>query len=206
MQKEFVRHIRRLGQAVVVAVLTLSTSAPGHAQSTDPTLQGRAFQSSDGVLWVYKDGVKYPVIGVDLSDDAIDAIPAVVNQPVERLDQLFAPAATSAPAGVPVPSPPILDIGNPHPNEHIPARLNMRGVAYDPQAAQGSGIDRVQLFLGDREKGGASLGEARLGGPITNGWEIVVTLPTGPHILFVYARSSETGLESVVSIPVEVVP
>jgi hypothetical protein len=80
----------------------------------------------------------------------------------------------------------------------------MRGVAFDPQAGQGSGIDRVQLFLEDRNKGGAHLGDASLGGSITNGWEIVVTLPPGPHNLFVYARSSQTGLESVAAIPVEV--
>jgi hypothetical protein len=209
MQNKLVRNIRRLGPAVVVLSLALSISTQSYAQSADPTLQGRVFQSSDGALWVYKDGVKYPVIGVDLSDEAIDAIPAVVDQPIERLDQLFAPqAATSAPAAAPSapppPAPPILDVANPHPNDRIPAGLDMRGVAYDPLAAQGSGIDRVQLFLEDREKGGTHLGDANLGTSITNGWEIVVSVPPGPHNLFVYARSSETGLESVVSIPVEV--
>jgi hypothetical protein len=204
MQNKLVRQIRRLGPAVVVLALALGIGTPSHAQSADSTLQGRVFQSSDGALWVYKDGVKYPVIGLDMSDEVIDSIPAIVDQPIERLDQLFAPQATSSPAAAPSPSAPVLDVANPHPNDRIPAHLDVRGVAYDPQASQGSGIDRVQLFLEDREKGGTHLGDASLGGSIPNGWEIVVTLPSGPHNLFVYARSSQTGLESVASIPVEV--
>jgi hypothetical protein len=205
MQNRLARRIRRLGPAVVVLSLAFSISAPSQAESADPTLQGRVFQSSGGALWVYKDGLKYPVIGIDMSDEAIDAIPAAIDQPVERLDELFAPQAPSGAAAAPAPSTPILDVGNPHPNDRIPAGLDMRGVAYDPQAPQGSGIDRVQLFLEDREKGGTHLGDAILGGSITNGWEIAITIPPGPHNLFVYARSSQTGLESIASIPVDVV-
>jgi hypothetical protein len=208
MQMTLARYVRRLGTAVVVALVTLSVAAPGQAQSVDPSLQGRVFQSSDGALWIYKDGVKYPLIGVDLSQDAIDAIPAVVDQPVESVDQLFASEAAPA-AGVaavaPSPSPPVLEIGNPHLLDKVPAGLDMQGTAYDPQAAQGSGIDRVQVFLEDREKGGTHLGDANLAGPISNGWQIVVTLPPGLHTLFVYARSAATGLEAVASIPVQVV-
>jgi hypothetical protein len=176
---------------------------PAHAQSADADLQGRVFQGNDGALWVYKDGVKYPVVGVDLSDDQINAIPAIVDRPVEHMNELFAPAV-APPAPPPPPPIPALDVGNPHPNERIPARLNMQGTAFDPLASSGSGIDRVQVFLEDREKGGVHVADAALGGPITNGWQVVVNLPPGPHNLFVYARSAITGEEGVAVIPVVV--
>jgi hypothetical protein len=195
-------HIRRFGPVCLLLVLSLS-GLPAHAQTADVDLQGRVFQSSDGALWVYKDGVKYPVLGLDLSDDQINAIPAIVDQPVERVNELFAPAAAQ-PAPPPPPPAPVIDVGNPHPNERIPAGLNMQGVAYDPLASSGSGIDRVQVFMEDRETGGVHLGDAALGGPITNGWQIVVNLPLGPHNLFVYARSAVTGAEGVAVIPVVV--
>jgi hypothetical protein len=205
MEKKLARFVRRLGAAVVVVLVTLGMAAPGQAQSVDPSLQGRVFQSDDGGLWIYKDGVKYPLIGVDLSQDAIDAIPAAVDQPVESVDQLFAPQAVpaaGAAAVAPSPSLPVLDVANPHLNDRIPEGLDMQGTAYDPQ---GGAIDRVQVFLEDREKGGTHLGDANLGGSIPGGWQIVVSLPPGPHNLFVYARSAATGLEGVASIPVQVV-
>jgi hypothetical protein len=196
-------HLRRLVPGCAVLVLLLAAS-PTQAQSIDPSLQGRVFQSSDGALWVYKDGNKYPLLGVDLSDQQIDAIPAMVDQPVAHLDQLFASESSPPPVAAP-PAPPVIDVGNPHAYDRIPAGLDMRGVAYDPLANGGTGIDRVQVFMGDRAKGGVYVGDAVLGGSITNGWEVVVNLPAGPHMLFVYARSAITGQEAVVTIPVEVV-
>jgi hypothetical protein len=97
----------------------------------------------------YKDGVKYPVLGVDLSDDQINAIPAIVDQPVECVNELCAPAAAQ-PAPPQLPPGLVIDVGNSHPNERIPAGLNTQGVAYDPLACSGSEIDRVQVFMEDR--------------------------------------------------------
>jgi hypothetical protein len=92
----------------------------------------------------------------------------------------------------------------------------MQGKAFDPSATtdQGTGIDHVQIFLDDRDRGGLHLADARLGLPnpaaasdsqfALAGWEATVNLPGGSHTLFVYARSSVTGKESAIQIPVRV--
>jgi hypothetical protein len=148
------------------------------------------------------------LVGIDLSDQQIDAIPMAGQ--IEHLSDLFgsgasAPAPAPPSAGPPSSPTPYLEAANPHPNDSIPAGLDMQGIAYEPLATEGSGVNRVQVFLEDRDQGGTFLGEAALGGPITNGWHIVVNLPLGPHILFVYARSAVTGTEAVLSIPIQVV-
>jgi hypothetical protein len=97
-------------------------------------------------------------------------------------------------------------VGNPHPNERIPAGLDIQGIAFEPLASDGSGINRIQLFVEDRDQGGLFLGEASQDVLITNAWQIQVNLPLGPHNLFVYARSAITGTEAVVTIPVQIVP
>jgi hypothetical protein len=82
---------------------------------------------------------------------------------------------------------------------------SVSGTASDPAASSGSGVDRVQIFLDSRESGGQWLGDATLGSPGTNGWQANVSLPTnntGVHAIFVYARSSVTGKETIVSVPV----
>jgi hypothetical protein len=110
---------------------------------------------------------------------------------------------------------PILHVGNPNKGDMIiPGSLVMTGVAFDDSAETGLGVDRVSVFLGDRELGGKYLGEARLGGHnvvtddpqfATGGWRLI-TPPlrgAGQHDeLFVYARSTVNGAESVVNIPI----
>jgi hypothetical protein len=205
----------RLAQLVPALVLGLVTAAVGgglttvYADGADPLLQGRVFQSSDGALWVYRDGLKYPLVGIDLSDGQIDAIPMAGPQ-IEHVSDLFGPGALSpvleSPSPVAPSSPaPILDVANPQPYDRIPAGLDIQGMAYDPLASAGSGVDRVQVFMEDREKGGVYLGDAALGRLGGNGWQIVVNLPLGPHNLLVYARSAVTGAEAVTSIPVYIV-
>ena len=199
--------LTRSSLPLAVAALVLSGLAPVHADG-DPALRGRVFQSSDGALWVYKDGVKYPLLGLDLSDEQIDAIP-MASPAIEDLDALFvgpAPPAPAPPPPPPPPAPPILRVANPQPSDTIPTVLDMQGTAVDPLAAGGSGVDRVQVSLEDRDQGGQPLGDATLGRTVVNGWEVVVNLPAGAHTLFVYARSAVTGREAVVSIPVQVGP
>jgi Bacterial Ig domain len=78
----------------------------------------------------------------------------------------------------------------------------MSGTAFDPAASSGSGIDSVQVFLGNRDAGGINLGSAKLGSPGPNGWTVTVDLPTnngGPQTLFAYALSSVTGKTGVAS-------
>src|SRR5688572_25844064 len=62
--------------------------------------------------------------------------------------------------------PPDLEVENPQPDEMLtPGRMVISGVAFDPEARIGTGVDRVTVFLEDRDKGGLFLGEATLGRP-----------------------------------------
>src|SRR5262249_18381275 len=141
----------------------------------------------------------------DLSDDEIDAIP-MIDAPIGNLADLF--GSTAAPVTGAAASPlgwPVLSLANPQPGDRLPAgNLHIQGTAYDTSAVSGSGVDRVQVFLGPREHGGTSLADATLGRPGENDWDAVVNLTSGVDKLFVYARSSGTGREAEVSIPVEV--
>lgn len=213
--------------ATTVVVLLIASTATGRAQAdVDPTLQARILQRSDGALFVYKNGFKFPVQVADADDDTIDAVPDG-DTSVAQLDQLFAsppnpapdvagPVALGPPAPAVIPGP-YVAVANPTPGDTLAVGgLDIAGKAFDPSASadQGSGIDRVQVFLGDRDRGGLHLGDARLGLPNSAaapgsqfayaGWDVVVTLPSGSHTLFVYARSFVTGKESSIQIPVKV--
>jgi hypothetical protein len=94
----------RLAGVCTLAVLALLCITSVHlvlAQApTDPALQGRLLRRSDGTLYVYLDGVRYPVALAPLSDEQINAIPEG-GLVVERLNDLFAlgaPEATTTPA------------------------------------------------------------------------------------------------------------
>ncbi len=54
---------------------------------------------------------------------------------------------------------------NPKAGDALPngASMVLEGVAFDPGASQGTGIDSVNVFLDDRESGGQFLGTATLG-------------------------------------------
>lgn len=219
------KEYRWLGPVIGVGLVLVATQL-AWGRDTDFTLQGRVLIRSDGSLYVYKDGWKYPIEPADVSDDVIDAIP-VADVSVAQLDELFAPALRAEPTlapplpvygpPAPVSLPPYVAVNNPSPGDVLSVGgLSIKGKAFDPAASidQASGIDRVQVFLEDRDRGGQYLGDARLGGinPAAEpgsqfalaGWDIVVTLPSGSHILFIYARSSVTGKESTVTIPVRV--
>ncbi len=211
--------------AVVALLLALVAIRPGYGQETDPGLQGRLLQRSDGTLYVYKDGWKYRVELAAADDTAIDSIPEV-DTAIAQLDQLFAPPPApppplEAPPALPPPPQvvpgPYIAVANPVPGDTLVAGgLNIQGKAFDPIAGveQGTGVDRVQVFLEDRDRGGLYLGEARLGRRnqaaeagsqfALAGWDIVVSLAPGAHNLVVYARSSVTGKESTVAIPIKV--
>lgn len=200
------RYLGWLGRSVAISLVAIAGVLPVHAQAVDPGLQGRVFQTSDGGLWIYKDGLRYPLVRVDLAEDQIDNIAARLEQPVERVDELFTRGGPSAVTAAPsAASGPVLDVANPHPNETVPASFHMSGLAYDPLADSGTGIDYVLIFLEDRDAGGVNVGEAILSNPLMpNGWDARVTLTLGPHTLFVYAHSAITGRETIVSIPVRV--
>ena len=123
-----------------------------------------------------------------------------------------APAASAAsstsafqplPAGA-APVAPVLSLGNPNAGDVLQTGdLIIEGVAYDPSAMEGVGVDRVDLFLDSRDSGGLPLGSAV---PADNRtFHAKVTVPStanGGHTFVAYAHSSVTGQETVVSVPI----
>ncbi|MBV9354743.1 MAG: hypothetical protein JO023_04380 [Chloroflexi bacterium] len=110
-----------------------------------------------------------------------------------------------------------LTLFDPLPGAQLPAGVyTMQGVALDTSAQQGTGVDRVQVFLGDRDRGGRLLATAKLGleHPYavpgsqfsTAGWSGTLDLSglAGTHSLFAYARSSVDGSELAVSVPITI--
>ena len=83
-----------------------------------------------------------------------------------------------------------------------PGDYIVSGVARDPAIATGDGVDRVELFLGDRDLGGTEVGAAV---PQQGTFEVTAKLPTnvtGGTNFFAYAHSAVTGQEVAVSVPV----
>jgi hypothetical protein len=127
-------------------------------------------------------------------------------------------AGLSAPvSAAPAPKGPTLVVANPNPGDMvIPGALVMQGVAFDDDAEAGLGVDRVSVFLDDRDKGGLHLGNAVFGGRnvlssdpqfATAGWSLTTTALKGEgqhRDLVVYARSAVNGAETVVTIPISV--
>lgn len=136
-------------------------------------------------------------------------------------------AAASAPAPAAAPAPvvagaalPIVAFEKPKDGEIVPTKndYELIGYALDKSAAPnqgvtGSGIDRVQVYIGnDRDNNGIFLGEAQLGyedsTPVaqygaqfgSSGWRLTFK-PTQFHantyLLFAYARSAVSGKEDV---------
>ena len=98
---------------------------------------------------------------------------------------------------------PVLDLANPSAGDLLsPGDYIVSGIARDPAAANGDGIDRVALFLGNRDLGGTEVGEAV---PEAGAFAVTAKLPpnfTGGTSFFAYAHSSITGQEVAVSVPV----
>jgi hypothetical protein len=78
----------------------------------------------------------------------------------------------------------------------------VRGWAADPAAAGGSGVDRVEAYLDGDRSSGAYLGTAAYGSPRpdvartlraarfgASGFTLPLTLPPGPHTVYVYAHA-----------------
>jgi hypothetical protein len=127
---------------------------------------------------------------------SIAAAGALTMQPVSTFAQ-------SAPASCA----PVLDLANPAPGEMLlPGAYTIQGAALDASAAQGSGIDHVSFFLGDRNAGGMALGAVQPDkGARLDDFSLTVTLPSarlGEQQFVAYAHSSVTGEETQVSFPV----
>lgn len=133
---------------------------------------------------------------------------------------LVAAAGLTAGAALAAPDPagPTLEVANPSAGDMLtPGSLMIQGVAFDAAASTGAGIDRVSVFLDDRDGGGQHLGDATLGMPnimsgqpaqfADAGWMLVTPALKGTgdgHMLCVYARSSVTGQETEMEIPISI--
>ena len=100
----------------------------------------------------------------------------------------------------------------------------VRGWAADPASASGTGVERVVVYLdGEIDAGGVLAGEARYGLARSDvaralgaarfretGFSVALTLPPGPHSLYVYARPSgstaERGWSEPTTLAVDVGP
>jgi len=100
----------------------------------------------------------------------------------------------------------MIEVGNPSPGDTIKAGAYvMVGRAFDRNATSGSGIDRIEIFLDNRDQGGLFLGQAAMVN--NNMWSATVNLPTnntGLHTLTIYAHSAVSNAESSVEVPVTV--
>ncbi len=111
------------------------------------------------------------------------------------------------------------DVGNPSPGDtiHVGA-LAIEGIAFDGASDESPGIERIDIFIEDRDAAGTLIGHGVPGAPsptaddpdlANSGWTARVMLTsrmTGPHTMFFYALSAVTGEELVVAVPVRVVP
>ena len=101
-------------------------------------------------------------------------------------------------------------MGNPNADDVLSrGTLVVTGVAFDPASTNGAGIDSVEFFLDDRDAGGVSLGGTTVPGAanaaLPRVYNTLVRIPTnanGQHNFVAYTRSSLSGLETKVSVPV----
>lgn len=102
---------------------------------------------------------------------------------------------------------PVLSVANPGPGNTLPAGgVVISGSAYDPAATQGSGIARVDLFLGERDQGGTILGTAIPGAnssdPRAFSVEVQVPSLNRGEDFVAYAISSVSGQQTTVEFPI----
>jgi len=98
----------------------------------------------------------------------------------------------------------VIQLENPA-DEPVSTRTMISGWAADP-SGEGTGVDIVQLYLGDPQDGGQLLGTATYGQPrpaaaealgedrfTPSGFEMAVELPPGEYTLYVYAHRNTAG-------------
>ena len=149
----------------------------------------------------------------EMSDAPMPMPEMAPAEPVEEAPSAEMPAPENLAAQM------YLDVGNPSSADTVHVgRYTIEGIAFDRAADQGAGIERIDIFLDNRDTGGLLIGTGQMGAPnpvpsdpelSDAGWTAQVTIPRsmmGPHTLFVHALSAVTGGELVVGVPVTVVP
>ena len=188
------------------------------AQSSDPP----GFQSNGYPVLLVETGL--PALGVSdeprVTSPLMALAPSVVEGPPSVQVAAPPPPLTATRPAVVAPSivaalPPttqpgpslVLSLANPQPNDLLPrGKYVMQGLAFDRAANAGSGVDKVSVFVEDRDAGGQLVGDAVLGQPGATGFTVTADLSRagGGHTLYIYARSAVSGRETVVSLPVVV--
>jgi len=144
--------------------------------------------------------------------------PATTTETTTAPSTTTTPATTTTTTTMPMTGNIMLTIGNPEPSATIlSGNYSVEGTAWDQSATSGNGVDRIDVFLDNRDNGGLFLASAQPG--IANptqgsgsqfansGWRVTVNLPknqTGLHTLAFYAHSSVTGGEKVIEVPVTI--
>jgi hypothetical protein len=119
-------------------------------------------------------------------------------------------------------------VDNPSPGDtlHVGGTI-VQGMAFDSAAESGTGIEAIDVFLGNRDEGGIIIGHGTFdlttitdneGGGMVVGhtdeslddvWNAQVSIPsrlTGVRTLWFYAHSAISGQEVAISIPVTIAP
>jgi hypothetical protein len=105
---------------------------------------------------------------------------------------------------------PALQMDNPNPGDTVmPGGYVVSGIAFDPTVSVGSGISRVDFFLGSRDEGGLYLGSVlpipAPGGPPRFQTQLTIPKMTSAAIDFVaYAFSATSSAQTSVAVPVKV--
>ena len=190
---------------------TVPLPPPRVPQPSDPP----GFQSAGYPVLLVESGVPFSGWSADppLLTSALMALAPSVLEPAPSAPVIARPGAPAPPAVAALPavvqSGPslVLSVGNPQPGDLLPrGKYVMQGLAFDRAATTGSGVDRVSVFLDDRDSGGQLIGDGVLGQPTPTGFSATIDLSrtSGQHTLFVYARSAVTGKETTVNLPVNV--
>jgi mono/diheme cytochrome c family protein len=100
------------------------------------------------------------------------------------------------------------ELANPSPGSRVEhGSFVVQGRAVDVRAQQGSGIQRIDFFLGSRDAGGKFVGTTApgaTGGSAPTSFLATLSLPsqTGGYDLVAYAQSAVRSEEAVLSIPI----
>jgi len=167
-------------------------------------------------------GVPASSVGMDTTQTATVTCPQMIGQPAETTTTETQPEMGTAPATAPAAETTTpasnetatasihLTVANPAPGDPTPQGAYMvSGMAWDTTASSGAGVERVDFFLGDRDNGGLFLGSATPGtdmaeGAPTGSFTTTLDFPSDSsngNTLYVYALSSVSGQEQMVTIP-----
>jgi hypothetical protein len=105
---------------------------------------------------------------------------------------------------------PALQMDNPNPGDTVmPGGYVVSGIAFDPTASVGSGVSRVDFFLGARDEGGLFLGSvlpiSAPGGPPRFLVQLTIPRMTSASTDFVaYAFSATSSGQTTLAVPVRI--